>query len=140
MAKYAARGTLLKLTISASLTTIVQMRNVRIGQTKSDTIQVDALDDSGIGHSKISAGTATQDDITADGWWDPDATTHKFVTGLIAAPSGYPIAGSIVTTDATPASTTFSAIGFGFGATANVNEALTCEINIETNGVVTWPT
>lgn len=140
MAKYVARGSILKLTISSTLTAIAQIKSVKVGDTTSDVIQVDSLDDSGIGHDFINAGTATQDDITAEAFWDPDNTTHKFITGLIAAPSGFPVAGSIVTTDATPASTTFSAIGFGFGATINVNEALMANITIKCDGVAVWPT
>lgn len=142
MAKYASRGTLLKLTISASLTTIAQVRSIRIGDTTTDVLQVDALDDSGISHDFINAGTATQDDITAELFYDPDNSTHTAVTGFIASNTALAagIAGSVVFPDGTPDSGTFTAIGLGFGSTVTQGEALVGNLTIKLDGVFIWPT
>lgn len=140
MGKLVARGAVVNLTISASPTAIGQIRSVRIGDTTSDVLQGDTLDDSGVGHDFINAKTATQDDITGEMYYDPDNTGHMFITDTIAAPTGFPVAGTIQFTDPTPASASFSAIGFGFGATINVNELLVGNFTFKCDGVVSWPT
>lgn len=140
MARVPSRGGLLKLTISAVLTTIAQTEEVNIGDSASQVMDTEATDDSTPNITKTNLMTADQDDITASIYYDPDAATHQFITDTIAAPSGFPVAGSVVFADATPASATFSAVGFRFGAGFKVKDVLRGRIGIMVNGLVVWPT
>lgn len=139
--KVPSRGSLLKLTISASLTTIAQISRIGIGQTKNEVIDVEDLDDSGVAIDKLNLGTVTQGAVTATCHYDPDYANHQFITDtILLGAASFPLACSVVFADATPASATFNAAGMGFGATMANKEALTGEIEIEVDGVVTWPT
>lgn len=140
MARVPARGTLLKVTISASLTSIGQVTSLGIGDTMSQVVDTEALDDSSVTITKTNIGTVEQDDITADILYDPDSATHQFITDTIIVPANFPNAGSVVFADATPASATFSAVGYGFGASVAVKDVLKGRITIKCNGPVVWPT
>lgn len=141
MAKVKSKGGLLKKTISASLTTIVQLTEINIGATKNRMLDVECLDDSGTAVEMMNDGAVTQEEITASGLYDPDAATHQSITDdIITGATAYPIACSVVFADATPASATFNAGGFGFSAGMSVKGVLTCQISITPTGYVTWPT
>jgi hypothetical protein len=131
MAKVKAKGSLLKTTISASLTTIAQCTEISIGEQKNRMLDVECLDD----------GAVTQEPITATILYDPDGATHQFITDTIAlGAASFPIASSVVFADATPASATFSAAGYGFSASMSVKGLLTAQISMTPAGVVAYPT
>lgn len=143
MAKIKAKGSLLKTTISSVLTTIAQVTEISIGATKNRTIDVECLDDSGVGVEMMNDGAVTQEEITATILYDPDGVTHQFITDTIALGAtsfATPIASSVVFADATPASATFDAVGFGLSASMSVKGVLTANLTITPDGPVTWPT
>lgn len=140
MAKVKTRGTLIKATISAVLTTIAQVDEIDTGETKSRTLDVECMDDSGVGVEMMNDGCVTQGEVTFAGLFDPDGATQQFLTDTILAPSGFPVACSIVFADSTPASATFSAVGFGFQATASVKGALRFRGSMTPATYLTWPT
>lgn len=141
MAKVKAKGSLLKLTISASLTTIAQCTEINIGATANRTIDVECLDDSGVSVEMMNDGAVTQEQVTATILYDPDGATHMFLTdSILSGATDFPIAGSVVFADATPASTTFSAVGFGFGVGISVKGVTTGNLSITLAGAATWPT
>lgn len=141
MAKVKTRGSLWKLTISASLTTIAQCTEFSTGETKNRTIDVECLDDSGVGVEMMNDGCVTQEEGSASLLFDPDSTIHQFITdSILAGATPFPIAGSFVFADATPASTTFSCVGLGFGAVVAVKDVLKANVSITYAGPLTWPT
>jgi len=141
MAKVKTRGSLFKLTISASLTTIAQCQEFSTGETKNRTLDVECLDDSSPGVEMMNDGCVTQEEGSATLLFDPDSTNHQFITdSILAGSASFPIAGSYVFADATPASTTFSAVGFGFGATVAVKDVLKANVSVTYAGPLTWPT
>jgi uncharacterized membrane protein YcgQ (UPF0703/DUF1980 family) len=141
MAKVKSKGSLIKTTISASLTTIIQVTEINIGATKNRTLDVECLDDSGVGVEMMNDGAVTQEEITATCLYDPDGATHQFITDSIATgATAFPLASSVVFADATPASATFSAVGFGFGVGISVKGVTTGQISMTPAGPVTWPT
>ena len=141
MAKVKSRGSLFKLTISASLTTIAQCTEFSTGETKNRTIDVECLDDSGVGVEMMNDGAVTQEEGSASLLFDPDSAPHMFITDtILLGAASFPIAGSYVFADATPASATFSAVGLGFGATVAVKDVLKANVSIAYAGPITWPT
>ena len=141
MAKIKAKGTLIKTTISASLTTIAQCTDIQVGATANRTIDVECLDDSGVGVEMMNDGAVTQEQVTATILYDPDSVTHMFITDSIATgATAFPLASSVVFADSTPASVTFSAVGFGFSAGASVKGVLTGNLTMTLAGPATWPT
>jgi hypothetical protein len=141
MAKVKAKGSLLKTTISASLTTIAQCTEISIGEQKNRMLDVECLDDSGVAVEMLNDGAVTQEPITATILYDPDGATHQFITDTIAlGAASFPIASSVVFADATPASATFSAAGYGFSASMSVKGLLTAQISMTPAGVVAYPT
>ncbi len=141
MAKIPAKGSLLKTTISASLTTIAQCTEINIGATANRTIDVECLDDSGVGVEMMNDGAVTQEPITASILYDPDSTVHQFITDtILLGAASFPIASSVVFADATPASATFNAEGFGLSVGISVKGVTTGSLTIVPSGPVTWPT
>lgn len=141
MAKITAKGTVLQTTISAVLTTIVQVPEITIGETKNRTIDVECMDDAGVAVEMMNDGAVTQGEITASSLYDPDAATHQFITDTIATgATAFPLASAVKFADPTPSSATFSAVGFGFGASASVKDVLKGTISMTPAGLVTWPT
>jgi hypothetical protein len=140
MSKIKAKGSLIKTTISASLTTIAQCTEINIGATANRTIDVECLDDSGVGVEMLNDGAVTQEPVTATILYDPDSTTHQFITDTIAlGAASFPIASSVVFADATPASATFNAVGFGFGVGIGVKGVTTGNLTMVPAGPVSWP-
>lgn len=141
MAKVKSKGTLVKTTISAVLTTIAQTTEVGIGATANRMLDVECTDDSGTAVEMLNDGAVTQEPVTASILYDPDGATHQFITdSIITGATAFPIASSVVFADATPASATFNAGGYSFGASASVKGVLTAQLTMFPTGYVTWPT
>lgn len=141
MGKIKSKGSLVKTTISAVLTTIAQCTEINIGATANRTIDVECLDDAGVGVEMLNDGAVTQESVTASILYDPDSTTHQFITDTIAlGAASFPIASSVVFADPTPTSATFSAVGFGLGVGISVKGVTTGSLTITPAGPVTWPT
>jgi phage-related minor tail protein len=141
MAKVKAKGSLIKTTIAASLTTILQCTEINIGAKKNRTLDVECLDDSGVAVEMMNDGAVTQEEVTATILYDPDSTVHQFITDTIdLGAASFPIASSVVFADATPASATFNAVGFGFSVGISVKGVTTGNISITCAGLVTYPT
>lgn len=141
MAKIKTRGSLFRLTISTVLTTIAQCTEFSTGETKNRTIDVECLDDTGVAVEMMNDGCVTQEEGSASILFDPDSTAHQFITdSILLGAASFPIAGSFVFADATPASVTFSCVGLGFGATATVKDVLKANVSIAYAGAITWPT
>ncbi|TXH56421.1 MAG: hypothetical protein E6Q97_06475 [Desulfurellales bacterium] len=141
MAKITTRGTVFQLTISASLTTIAQCTDFSTGETKSRTIDVECMDDTGHSVAMMNDDVVTQGEGSASILYDPDSTVHQFITdSILAGATSFPIAGAFKFSDATPASATFSAVGLGFGVSASVKDVLKANVSIAYAGTITWPT
>lgn len=141
MAKVKSKGGLLKITISASLTTVLQCTDINIGNKANRMLDVECLDDSGVAVEMFNDGAVTQEPVTATILYDPDSTVHQFITDTIdLGAASFPIACSVVFADATPASATFNAGGFSFGIGMAVKGMLTGNVTITATGLVTYPT
>jgi phage-related minor tail protein len=141
MAKVAAKGSLIKTTISASLTTIAQCTEISIGEKANRMLDAECMDDSGVAVAMLNDGAVTQEPVTATILYDPDGATHQFITDTIdLGAASFPIASSVVFADTTPASATFNANGFGFSASMSVKGLLTAQIKMVPSGIVTYPT
>lgn len=141
MAKIKSKGTLIRTTISASLTTILQCTEINIGATKNRTIDVECLDDAGVGVEMMNDGAVTQEEVTATILYDPDSTVHQFITdSILTGTTAFPLASSVVFADATPGSTTFSVVGFGFSVGISVKGVTTGQLSMTLAGPATWPT
>jgi hypothetical protein len=141
MAKVKSKGGLLRVTISAVLTTVLQCTDINIGSKANRMLDAECIDDSGVAVEMLNDGAVTQEQVTATVLYDPDSTVHQFITDTIdLGAASFPIACSVVFADTTPASATFNAGGFGFGVGMAVKGLLTGNITITPTGLVTYPT
>ena len=138
MAEYTSHGALLKLTISASLTTIAQLKSIKLGDKKSETIPIRKLDGSTFA-TNLNTKVVTHDELTYEGYYDITNSTHQFLTTTIDTPANFPVAGSVVFTDAAPKSVTFSAVGLSHGVNISEGDAIMFNGSAVHNGL-TYPT
>lgn len=136
MAKLACKGTLLKLTISSTLTTIAQVIELDKAQDQGETFDADTLDNTSAYIPKQLTGRASSGDISGTLFYDPANTTHQFITDTIAAPVA--VAGQILLSDGSN-NHGFSAVGLGLGLAVRMNDGLKAPFTIIAN-TTSWPT
>lgn len=139
MAKLVSKGTALKLTISASLTTIAQMIELDVGEQDPEVFESRTLD-GGVAVSKQATTYTAQGDITGTMFYDPAQATHQFIATNSQTP-GTEVAGNITLTDGSSTTLDFTAATIGMGATAiRMNDGVKTGVTIKTAGLVTYPT
>lgn len=137
MPKISSKGTLIKLSISASFTTIVACENVTAPDAEVGVIDVTALED-GVGRDKILTGYVEGGRCAFSGFFDPVAATHQAITDLITAPASS--SWRIDWSDAAVTQWPFTAFVKKFTPRAAVGEALRFDSELECDGMVTYPT
>lgn len=140
MAKIPGKGTLLKLTISASLTTIAQVDSITPGAQDQETVECDTLDNTTSDIPIQGTGRSTQADTTASLYYDPANATHQFIAVTIADATPTAIAGTITLADSGATAVAFSAaaLGLGFDAITPSN-LVKSTLTVHHNGLIDWP-
>lgn len=138
MAKLASKGTLLKLTISATLTTVAQLIELDVGAQDPETFEIRTLD-GGVPVGQQATGYTSQADISGSIFYDPAQATHQFIAANSQSP-GTEVAGTITLTDGSSTTLSFTAAAIGMGQTAfRMNDGVKTSIAIKTAGLVTYP-
>lgn len=134
MAKSGGFGVLLKITISASLTTIAQLKDVDFPEQVAKTVDVTTHDSASGYVEKIKTGLFELTPFTATLVWDDSTVSH---TGIIAAFSATtPVTMNIVTPNAGE-TIAFSGSVTKLSRESKQDGALMCKVEITPTGAPT---
>ena len=140
MAKVISKGTILKQTISASLTAIAQIISLDHSGAKADTFDSTTLD-GGIFKTKDLTGYSEPGAISGELFYDPALAGHKALSSLMGFSSTAPAQNAMQITYADIAATTqsFTAAAVGFGVTVDMANGLKGKFNIDITGDPGFP-
>lgn len=134
MGKTGGFGVLLKIMISASLTTIAQVQDVTFPAQKATTVDVTTHDSASGYVERIKTGLFELTPFEATLIWDDAIPSH---TGVLAALSATtPVTMNLVTPDAQE-TIAFSGLVTELAREAKKDGALTCKVKIEPTGAPT---
>lgn len=135
MAKVAGKGTILKHTISASLTAIAQVTSISHQGSKSKTYDSTALD-SGVFGGRDLTGYSDSGTVSGDLFFDAALVGHQFITDNITTPAK----NAMSLTYANSTVQSFSACGVEFGAQIVMDDGVKGSFAYEVDGDPGWPT
>lgn len=137
MAKVKCKGSIFKMTISASLTAVAQLTQFEVTGSEAETVESRTLD-GGVFITHDHTGYATGGDFSAEGYYDPALSGHQFITDQITTPADnacqISYANDAVTTQS------FTGAGWKFGATVAMAELLKMQFGCKIDGDPGWPT
>lgn len=137
MAKVAGKGTVIKHTISASLTAIAQVTSIEISGTQSETWDSTTLD-GGVFKTYDQTGYAEPGTASLELLFDPALAGHQFITDTIRAPADNAM--QITYADSGNTTQSFTAAGITFGATVAMDDGLKGTAEYQIDGDPGWPT
>ncbi len=135
MAKVICKGTVLKQTISASLTAIAQIISFDHSGAESLTYDSTTLD-GGIFKTYDLTGFSEPGEISGELFYDPALAGHKFLSGLMGYSTTAPAQNAMQIVYADQATTTqsFTNSGIGFGVTVDMGDGLKGKFKIKISG------
>lgn len=131
MSKYAAKGSIFQWTISASLTTVAQIKSIRTSESVS---VIDTTDLSDTSRSKV-VGIPDHGRVTLELEFDPDGTGYAAMRTDWAA--GTSRAAEIEWSDSTPKVEAFTAFVVSIERGGGENTSLTATVELEITGART---
>jgi len=137
MAKVKVKGTVVKQTISASLTAVAQVIDFTHDGAENETYDATTIDTSGAGKEYSQTGYSEGGNVSLSLFYDPALAGHKAITAYIATPAN--CIWNIVTTDTGPTTNAFTVAGVGFGFSGSMNDGLKCDVNLKITGLMTYP-
>jgi hypothetical protein len=137
MAKVKVKGTVIKQTISASLTAVAQIIDFAHDGAETETYDATTIDTSGAGKEYSQTGYSEGGNFNFSAFYDPNLAGHKAITAYIAAPAN--CVWNVVTTDAGPTTNAFTAAGVTFGFKGQMNDGLKCDVGLKITGLMTYP-
>lgn len=137
MAKIAAKGTALQLSISSVYTTIACVKRLSGPDVEVQEGEVNALD-SGVGMEYAPTGHVNGGTVRGTLYMDPVAATFQALTDLITAPAV--ALWKILWSDGATTAWPFSGIFKGAVPSAEFNGFLMADFSIRLSGMVTYPT
>ena len=139
MARIVTKATALKVTISASLTTITQVISMTEASSENQVEPTPTFDDA-IGITKSNTGYVDTGDLSAEIFFDKGQATHEFITDTIQlGAASFPIASSIVHSDGT-ITDTFNAVGFSITKSFPERGFVRATLGIKISGQITYAT
>lgn len=138
MAKIKVKGTIIKQTISASLTAVAQITEFSHDGAESETYDMTTLDTSGAGKEYGQTGYSEGGSFQFGIFYDPALAGHQAITDLITTPANCDW--SITFADAAPTTCLFSSAGVGFGFTGAMNDGLKADVNLKLDQLLTYST
>tara|TARA_R110000868_G_scaffold42190_2_gene143195 strand:- start:1160 stop:1573 length:414 start_codon:yes stop_codon:yes gene_type:complete len=137
MAKVKVKGTIIKQTISASLTAVAQVIDFTHDGAENETYDATTIDTSGAGKEYSQTGYSEGGNVSMSLFYDPALAGHKAITAYIATPAN--CAWTITTTDGSTTVNAFTVAGIGFGFSGSMNDGLKCDVNLKITGLMTYP-
>lgn len=137
MAKIKSKGTLLKQTISMTLTTVAQVLSLDVAD--SETEMFDSTDlSTTVWRTMDPTGYSKAGDVSGELFYDPALAGHQAFTDLLAAPADTVF--TVTYADGSSTVQTFTASGYKFGATVAMNDGLKGKFTLIVDGDPGWPT
>jgi len=138
MALIKCKGTALKQTISAVLTTVAQVISLDLPEAESETYEADTLDNTSAGIPYKHTGRSEGGSCSGELFYDPALAGHKALTELIRLPQSE--AWQILFADVGASTWTFTGSGFSLGGSVALNDGLKVSFSIKLDGIATYPT
>ena len=135
MAIVICKGTILKQTISATLTAVAQIIDMEMSGMKARTFESTTLD-GGIHETLAHTGYTAPGKISGTLFYDPALAGHKFLSGLAGYVSTAPATNAMQITYADTGGTTqsFTSVGVGFGMTVAMRDGLKGKFEADITG------
>ena len=144
MAKIRCKGTIIKQTISASLTAVAQITDFNHDGAESETFDATTLDTSGAGKEYSQTGYSEGGNFGFTIFYDDTLAGHQAITDLVTTPAS--CVWNITTTAATAAvmataaAMAFTSAGVGFGFTGAMNDGLKADVSLKITGLLAYQT
>lgn len=138
MAKVKVKGTIIKQTISTTLTAIAQVISFSHSGAETETYDATTLDTSGAGKEYSQTGYAEPGTFDFEYFMDPALSGHQALTDDLTTPTDRVY--SIEFADAATTTATFNAAGMGFGFTGAMNDGLKGSVSLKLDGLFAYPT
>lgn len=133
MAEVRCKGTLLKLSIASTLTTIAQMTECSPPSWKSIDYEAKTFDQSGAGIPRSLDGYVDGGEFSAMFWWDPTLATHAAVLALITTPTKG--TWEFLLTSSTPNKIDFTSAGLQLSPKIDFGKSVAAEVKGNLDGV-----
>lgn len=138
MAKIVCKGTVLKQTISSTLTAVAQIIDMEHSGAESETFDSTTLDTTGAGKEYTATGFSEGGTVNFSLFYDPVLSGHQAITDEVTTPVER--AWEITFADAATTSAAFTAAGLGFDFTVDMNDGLKGSVSIKLDQLMTYPT
>jgi hypothetical protein len=138
MAKIKVKGTVIKQTISASLTAVAQITEFSHDGAESETYDATTLDTSGAGKEYSQTGYSEGGNFSFGIFYDDKLAGHQAITDLVTTPAN--CVWDITTTAVSASAMAFTSAGVGFGFTGAMNDGLKADVNLKITGLLAYST
>ena len=138
MAKIVCKGTILKQTVSSTLTAVAQIISMDHSGAESETFESTTLDTSGAGKEYTATGYSEGGTVDFELFYDPALAGHQSITDEVTTPIER--AWQITFADASSTTAAFTAAGLGFGFAVDMNDGLKGSVSIKLDQLLTYPT
>lgn len=137
MAKVPGKGSIVKHTISASLTAIAQLTSAEVTGTQSLTWDSTTLD-GGVFKTYDQTGYAEPGTVSLEMLFDPALAGHQFITDTIRVPADNAM--TLTYADAATTTQAFVGAGITFGAVIAMDDGVKATAEYQIDGDPGWPT
>lgn len=136
MAKIVSKGTVIKQTISMSLTAVAQVISLSHSGAEVETYDATTLDTSGSGKEYSNTGYVEGGSVDLELFYDPALSGHQAITDDVTTPAER--AWEITFSDTTAAAFTVAGVGFGFDI--DMSDATKGSVSLKLDQLMTYPT
>ena len=137
MAKIKCKGTVLQQTIASTLTAVAQIASITLPDMESETTEADTLDETDAGIPYMSTGRTEGGSVSGELFFDPALAGHKAMLTLLTTPAS--VVWNIIFANTATTEWLFTGVGFGFGGSVALPEALKGNFSIKLSGLPTFP-
>jgi hypothetical protein len=138
MAKVKVKGTVIRQTISASLTAVAQIVEFNHSGAESETYDATTIDTSGAGKEYSQTGYSEGGSFDFTIFYDDMLAGHQAITDLVTTPAN--CVWNIQTTAVSSAAMAFTSAGVGFGFTGAMNDGLKADVSLKITGLMAYST
>jgi hypothetical protein len=137
MAKVVCKGSIFKMTISASLTAVAQLTDFEVTGIEAETVDSTTLD-GGVFKTYDHTGYAEGGEFNANGLYDPALSGHQFIGDIITTPADN--ACQITYANGGGTTQSFTGAGWKWGVTVAMNDLLKMNFGCKIDGDPGMPT
>lgn len=138
MAKVVTKGTVIKQTITTTLTAVAQCLDFSHGGVEVETFDASTLDTSGAGKEYAATGYVEGGSFDFTLFLDPNLAGHQAIMDDITTPTERNW--SITFADAGTTEATFDVAGVGMTISGAMNDGLKADISLKLDQLMDYPT